>query len=525
MKIAPIKLYQYVGFDISAFIDKYLYAISEHDTSSWTPSLPPNELLLLGHITEDKLEQETIKYNTPKITHHHAKRGVKNPDIIKCKVQYLQDIIIRRSISNSGDAFSLNSQVLKNIIGDEYKTMLQILVDMRYLHYGDGHNGQEVGEYLYYQSGRYSRIYSIPDDKEVESIWIINAKIQGYKEKEQEQISHFITTEVHTAVDKRYGRDFSVIYEKSLCKITLEQPEALDAYIPTAIQLHIQKESKKRRKKKKSMIEHYYNYVKTQLLIKNKHIQRIDNAGRIYHILTNTDRNIKQFLNISISADCKNSHPVLFNYFIFRWRGVSIEDAYTISSIMHKVQAGDDIRQTLMLDVPKEVLDLLADDELNYIYQTTNGFLWDNIASKHPDIDRHKVKENMFAEVFYSNDIRTYKWQEYAQEFRGMFPNVFRLIKYWKRPTNAIDINDYMTEHGIYAEKPTAALSIAMMNLEARIFTDILRRIYKRKWYAIHIHDCIVIPKTRSKNQPTREQIITIMQDVYKDYGLSATFD
>ena len=424
MKIVSIKLYQYVGFDIDAYIDKYLHAISKHDTSSWAPSLPPNELLLLGHITEDELEEEMVKYNTFKITHHRAKRGVKSPDIIKCKVQYIQDIIIRRSISNAGEAFSLNSQVLKNIIGDEYKTMLHILVDMGYLHYGDGHDGQDIEEYMYYQIGRYSRIYSIPHDKEVENIWITNAKIQSYKEKEQKQIYQFITTEVHTAVDKRYGKEFSVIYEKSLCKITLEQPEELDAYIPTAIQRHIEKDSKKRRKKKKSMIEHYYNYVKTQLLIKDKHIQRIDNAGRIYHVLTNTDRNIKQFLNIAISADCKNRHSVLFNYFIFRWRGVSLGDAYTISSLMHKVPAGSNIRQNLIRDVPNHVLDLLADDELNYIYQTTNGVLWDNIASKHPDIDRHKVKENMFAEVFYSNDIRTYKWQEYAQEFRAMFPNV-----------------------------------------------------------------------------------------------------
>lgn len=132
----------------------------------------------------------------------------------------------------------------------------------------------------------------------------------------------------------------------------------------------------------------------------------------------------------------------------------------------------------------------------------------------------------MFAEVFYSNHQRTYQWQEYATEFRAKFPHVMESIKYWKYPNNAPDIKMYMESHGISAgNKPTAALSIAMMNLEANIFTEILRRIYRKRWKAVHIHDCIIVPKTKSRNQPTKEQILSIMHDVYREYGLFPVFD
>lgn len=50
------------------------------------------------------------------------------------------------------------------------------------------------------------------------------------------------------------------------------------------------------------------------------------------------------------------------------------------------------------------------------------------------------------------------------------------------------------------------------------------QRIYKKGWNAVHIHDCIVVPKDGSKNHPTQQQIVEIMEDVFKDYGLCPSF-
>ena len=82
-----------------------------------------------------------------------------------------------------------------------------------------------------------------------------------------------------------------------------------------------------------------------------------------------------------------------------------------------------------------------------------------------------------------------------------------------------------MSKRNLSYSKPEAALSIAMMNLEARIFGEMLRRMYRKRWRAFHIHDCIIVPQTTSKNQPTREEVIGIMRDVYKECGLLPTFD
>jgi hypothetical protein len=512
MTIAPITIYQFSDFNIDVFIEKYLYAISEHKIIRHKPTLPLSDLLQLSEITQEQYDDMLEKYNEPTITLHPAKRGVKNCDIIKCKIQYLQDVLIRGAISKKDGVFRLYSQLLKNVIGDEYTTMLDILMDMNYLISGDGKNGMIAKEYKLYSPGDYSWIYSIPEGTNIHKITITNARIQGYLEKATDHITHYYESKVYPNIDSRYGVGFTKNYHKSLRLISIEDEHALNTYIQNTI-------------KRKPTSVHYYNYLVERLKDKNKHIQSIDNAGRIYHILTNADRHVKQYLNILVSADCKNSHPVLFNYYIFEQRKVSTVDAYVISQAMHKIQDGTNIRQALQTEVSNQVLGLLSDDELNYIYLTSTGKLWDEIVEKHPDMDRNDIKVKMFAEVFYSNKQRTYRWQEYATEFRSKFPNVMKSIKYWKSPENAPDIKAYMETHDLnYKDKPTTSLSIAMMNLEAQIFTEILRRVYRKRWKAVHIHDCIIVPKTRGKNQPTKEQIVSIMKDVYSKYGLSPTF-
>lgn len=498
-----------MDFDFDKFIEKYSYEINEHTEREFEHTLPPEELLKFGHIPQERYEEEKIRYEQGTLVHHPAKRGVKDETKIKWKVQYLQDAVIRRASTKKHGAFSLNSQILKTVIGDEYKVMLDVLRDMGYLILGDGKNGQSVNKYYYYEWGGYSSIYSLPKDKVVEIVDITNVTIKKYISKEKEKISAFRSKYIYPELHRRFGENFSIEYEKSLKQIKVKDSKGLNAYIRERIE-------------ENPHSIHYYTYLKNKLSDKNKIIQRVDNAGRIYHILTNADRNIKQFLNIEISADCKNSHPLLLNYFIFRWHGISLEDSYTISSAMHRIPETD-IREHLKKIISDTVLESLKDDELEYMYLTSNGMLWDRIMEKHHDIDRNEVKEKMFAEVFYSNEAKTRKWQLYATEFKKQFPNVMNLILLWKNPENDY-VKGYMKKHKLIS-KPTASLSIAMMNLESRIFGEILKRIYKKKWKAIHIHDCIIVPETENKKKPTKEDIMNIMKDVYKVCGLYPTFD
>ena len=168
-----VTIYQFAKFDFEEFCKQFLFEINEHTTEDWTqPQINP----------DDSISPCGIIYNK-------AKRGVRNPDVIKCKVQYLQHIIIRRAHSKKDlGAFSLNSQILKAVIGDEYKTMLSLLIKMGYLRWGDGKNGNAVGKYYFYDTGCYSRIYSIPNGNNIEKVITNNAKVIKYLQKENEQM-------------------------------------------------------------------------------------------------------------------------------------------------------------------------------------------------------------------------------------------------------------------------------------------------------------------------------------------------
>ena len=138
---------------------------------------------------------------------------------------------------------------------------------------------------------------------------------------------------------------------------------------------------------------------------------------------------------------------------------------------------------------------------------------------------RAEVKEALFESVFYINTPHADVYNDIAKSFSNEFPEVFKQIDWWKSTDNRTEILNYLVDNRLYADKISASLSVAMMGLEAQIFTSILKKIYSKKWNAIHVHDCIVVPKDGNKNHPTMEQVLAIMKDVYKEYGLSPTFD
>lgn len=492
-----VTLYQFADFNFDEFLKQFLFEISEHTTEDWSqPQTNPDDTL-----------------SPCGIIYHKAKRGVKKPDIIRCKIQYLQHLVIRRAHPKKDlGAFHLSSQILRAVIGDEYKTMLSVLIRMGHLVHGDGKNGNSVGEYYYYQVGMYSTIYSLPENIGFEKVTTSNARVLKYLQKECEQIQLYRQNVLQPLISNRFGPDFQKQYEISLSKIHIANKQGFQAFV-------------EQRLEEKPEGRLYYEYIREGLEEKQKHIQKIDEAGRIYHILTNAKREVKQYLNIAISADCKNSHPMLFNFFIFRSHGINYEDAYQISLAMHSIENASQLRKSLSKLVASNLLDLFKYDELKYIYETSTGQFWDNIVKKFPEYDRAQVKEKMFAEVFYSKTHQVKGYQIFGRKFQKQFPNVMRLIKAWKKEENRAWIDAYMSKRNLSYSKPEAALSIAMMNLEARIFGEVLKRMYSKRWRAFHIHDCIIVPQTTSKNQPTRDEVISIMKDVYKVCGLLPTFD
>lgn len=496
-KLHKIQIYQFKGFDMDAFVEKYLYSITPHET----------------------IDEETISvFRAAKTKMSEAKRGAKSRSVIENKCQYLQDAIIRMANRKQDDkTFSLNADILKSVIGNEYKTMLDVFVEMKYISIGDGKWGE--GKRYYYQQGKYSMLYTLSDVEVYLTEPFINLKIQEYKEKTIEKVKEQFELYTKPEIIRQFGESFLKSYLTSLNKIKIEDEQGLKEYIRTKTADNPNSNP-------------YYRYVYIELKNRNKSIYRIDDSHRIYHILTNLDRNIKQYLNIDLSIDCKNSHPLLFNYFIFNKLNISFYQSFTISSFIHSIDNssfhndGKNLRNLLISNnIEIEQVAKMKDDELEYIYKTSKGLLWDEICEAHPELDRKEVKVAMFQAVFYSHSPIADRWNDYAKEFKSRYPSVYKLIGDWKRKKTSEAVKNYMAEHQLPIDKGSASLSVAMMALEADIFTTILKRLYSKRWNALHIHDCISTPKTTNKNQPTRGDVVEIMRNVYRSFGLAPTFD
>ncbi len=506
IKLRKIQLYQFKDFNMEEFYDRYISKVHPHE----------------------ELVGVSVYGNVPcQFEYKEVKKAAKRDYLVEDKCKYLQDALIRRGHAKKNeDTFSMNSQILKTVIGSEYKVMLGVLTDMGYIALGDGKGGN--GKHWYYIPMDYSNLYTLMNVEVELSKPIINARIQGYKDKTIALIKEMTDKYALEYVSK----DFLYWYIKSLKYIRIEDYEGLRSYIKDAV-----------KDNPKSVI--YYDFIFSELENKDRSIYRIDYSHRFYHILTNLDRNIKQYLSIDFMLDCKNSHPLLFNYFIFNKYNLSSSISYHISTFLKSIDndyisslsfpliypnsrlyhnVGEYLYNALIdNNIEKQSVAMMSCDEIEYIYKTSKGLLWDEICEQHKDMDRSEVKAAMFGAVFYAKSPISDRWNEYAKEFKRTYPTVFCLIADWKKSKNQDMVKTYMRIHHLpYKEK--SSLSIAMMALEADIFTSILKRLFAKRWHAAHIHDCIVIPKDGNKNHPLIEEVKDVMIEVYRSFGLSPTF-
>lgn len=520
-----VLLYQFKSFDEQVYMSTYRRLLGAKDVVEYEPFVPLADFNRRHGLIDDEEwkrqhELEEAK-NKGTLVHYDAKIGVvKSDDRIIEKVKYLQDAIIRRATAKKDTlSFTLSSKVLQKVLGHEYKTILNTLIELNYIRLGSDYGSDQVSKYMYYTIGKYSTLYTLIDTDVVEE-YSVNQTIRKYKETTLQEYQSYQEA-VHADVAGRYGDTFLKNYLVSLQKIGVSDETGLQAYVDERVL-------------EKPTTKYYYAYVLNSLK-EYKSVNKIDASGRMYHCLTNMDRNIKKYLTIDFMLDCKNSHPLLFNFFIYLYYNISFSKSYSISLYISSLSidtssisfhnVGKSIRKALNdSDIEKESVAKLTDDELSYIYLTSKGLLWDDIAQRHTDMTRDEVKVQMFQEVFYSNTPVAYQWKKYAVEFKAQFPNVYKRIGEWKKRKPSDMVKKYMTDNGIHADKPTASLSLAMMHLEAQVFTEILKRMYAKRWHAVHIHDCIVVPQERNQNHPTKEQVRSIMLDVYKSFGLSPTF-
>lgn len=464
------------------------------------------------NIVSDRMEDE-LTCRGP-ITHKFVKglKGTKKPERIKEKCLYFLDALIREcfrfSPDGEGRECSLNADILKKVIGDDYKAIIQTLCEMCLLSFGS------------YISGEQSRLYIISDNVEFKVVEVVSPKIYNYKKKSKEEIDKFNEYKTYPLVKIIYGEKFLMNYINSLKAIRIEDEDGFNKYQKEMI-------------RDNSLSSVYFRYVYSELLKTKKDIYKIDyysGANRLYHILTNLKKELKPFLNISFSLDAANSQPLLFVLLILEYYGIKKENYYKLlnyfSSIKEEVYSchydSDFLYKYLKINyIDFSFFAKIEPDVLWYMFLSSTGQLWDWLSNA-SGRERDELKTKMFQEVFYSNKSWVYKNQELAILFRNYFPSVLKLIQRWKMKKMPDDIKTYIEQHNIKPKK-NGYLAIAMQQLESKIMGTILTKLYNKRYKAVNIHDCIVIPKTRGK-QPSREEVISIMNDVYASYGLVATF-
>lgn len=495
-----IELYSFKGFDMGDFISRYLYEITPHEV----------------------IDEKTLScFETAKMKITEPKEGAKNRTTIENKCLYLQDSIIRRAYNKDNRAFNLSSNILKRVLGNEYSTLLLVLIDMEYLRLGFADNDK----HNYYLPLQYSTIYSLPTNVEIEKKHVVNYHVKRMKEKTASMMQDFYEEQTLPEMKWRYGEEFCLNYVKSLNKFKIEDLPGLESHLTDESDNNFD----------------YSIYIQNikESFSNKKVINSVDGTGRIYHLLSNLKKEYKKYINIDFELDCKNSNPLLLNYFLFQYKGIDIYNSYKISNILYNYKKKEETSFhnvsenlcNLLIDnnIEKSISAKFSNDELLYIYLTTTGQLWDMLLEEHQEYSRSEIKQAVFAQVYFSGSSRITEDKPFAALFRDLFPSVYKFIVQWKKPF----INEFMSQilldYGLATGdevdfKEYSSLSLVMMHLESILMTSVLKEMYRKRWNAVNIHDCIVVPKTTNKNRPTVEEVKTIMEEVYQQYGLKATF-
>ena len=504
MAVSTFKIYTIEGIDYDAVIAKYRQLCEEGEKE-----VDANSISVYGNVE-------------PKYTQVRKLRKPLNDNTrILNKAIYLVHTIAYRQATNreeNVEGASIQYAILQRVIGEDVYELIRSLQQLGYI--------EIDGKYIIGTSSKHYKVIG-----NIATTHSSNHTILKYINKTKELLKDAVLKRMATPEFKAlYGDTFAETYIKNLNKFKIKDEQGFNMYVNEQIALQPTKES-------------YYNYIKESFKSDLK-IYSIDGNNRIYHLLTSLERELKQFINIRLSLDCKNSHPLLFNYFIFNSIGITIQLSYNISYILYSINKSDIIssvdnhydieklRNALIHNGINELfVTRFTSDELLYMYKTTKGLFWDEILQEHQEdgYDRAEIKQKMFAEVFYSKTPKI-AWKEFAKEFKAQYPNVYGLIERWKEPLKHKDLKACLLarkkavqiEGTALMSNQETALPNVMMDLESEIYREVLKSLYRKRIAAVHIHDAIVTPETRAEVDV--EQIQDVMRKAYKQYGLHPTF-
>lgn len=445
------------------------------------------------------------------------------------------------------EPFQLPSQRLHKL-SEHYKWICRTLANMYIIYMAEGMKDSATDKHAHtiYNILR-SDLFHLIETAKIPKYIAQYIKKNDYEIEHQEHLAKLLVIEAATS------KEFVLRYNQSLKRLSVRNKDEALTYIR-------QTYSGKEKEYRESLIH------KLTLSGDIKELSTIDDNGRFYHLGTQLTRDIKQFTNIKYILDCKNSHLLLFNYFITYYYiegTISINHTYNtntthiqilklISQYLYQQPTPNTLSLHILADsisknlnnknLQKSVLakiEKIPDDVWAYMWKSAHGELWDDFE-KMFDEERWKVKENMFGDVFYSyhktKASAIKNKSKYLDAFIQLYPNVFSLILNIKRsiheeckkmgrqcelrqPRKIVLDNGHTVE---IKNEDDVMLPHMLMRLESRIFTDILAKLFKKRgFYCFGIHDAICV----LNDKMSVEEVQKIMLLVYYDYGLVPTLD
>ena len=465
------KIYKIIGLDLNQVVEKHIELLNP----------APQQELVNWYDIPTSTDQKFIPVY--KIVETRKKKMTPPPrkSILYNKYRFLLHIIITRCYNAEKGVTTLNSAILKSVLGSCYKDMLTTLVNM-----------QIVQMTNYYQLGETARKLSLCSDIQTTHEEIYTNTIDKYFDKMNLELRKY-EHEQEKQQKRQLGNKFYQNYLKSLKLLSI-------SHIQEAHYLIDNKEFQSDNAKK------YYQQILNKYTEGNFSISCVDNNKRIYSILTSTPRELKNFLNIKFQIDIKNSHPLLFCNYIIKYFDINnniLNFIYNINN--NTLDYSHNVGKQLCKMLKNSNIDTgnIPCDIIEYIYKTSNGEFWDDFKDSFQFFKRSEVKILLFREIFYSKSL-TLKNKIFGTKFKEHYPNVYKFIRMYRK-----------------SDTTKTKLANSMMRLESDLFQSILSKLYCMKFKAINIHDAIIILDTPENTNCSTELVTSIIKNVYSKHLLS----
>ena len=454
-------------------------------------------------------------------------KRLQSREVLERKSSFLIHNLISRQVSSHNDTAYLNAEVLKNVLGGESVAILDYLVEEKLV--------KVVEPYV---NGVTSKGYRVVDlEKNVSCstkpyFFPYRPYVIGIEEElaKREKLAQKMA-------QKNLSKPFYRSYQNALNMLKINTAKAQEY-----IDIHFGDKDEKSRDYHLNILE---KYQEKQRSIKVPN----ENDNRIYHILTNTPRELKNFLNIKFQVDIRNSHPLLLNALIFEKYGIDqnlLKIDKNRQNVLFQIikscfdkekDSKCDIKSHLSVDkackkhgkyndgeylcnklknigLDSSEIDKIREipfDVLKYIYLTSTGGFWDKVLADDNgkvggyDLTRQDVKGIMFGQVFYGKNLKTPTDYKYAKRFKEEFPNVYDLILSYKK--------------GLKREERTV-LAHKLMALESKLFRKALKILFEMGFEVVSIHDAIVVLDTPANTNCSVGLVKSVLTNVYKEEGL-----